>query len=60
MFNACTVPTPLLRIVTASLNLLILTGSWRGIELCFLSVKKKKQQKPRDINQLFQDNEANE
>lgn len=42
MFNACTVPTPLLRIVTASLNLLILTGSWRGIELWFLSVKKKK------------------
>lgn len=59
MFNACTVPTPLLRIVTASLNLLILTGSWRGIELWFLSVKKKKN-RPRDINQLFQDNEANE
>lgn len=59
MFNACTVPTPLLRIVTASLNLLILTGSWRGIELWFLSVKKN-QLRPRDINQLSQDNEANE
>lgn len=46
LFNACTVPSPLLRIVTVSLNLLILTGSWRGmLELWLLSVKKKKEKK---------------